>query len=147
MTDVVETAPRHPVLSIVRRIPATLTLIAVLLAVGIVFAGLWSPFEDNPLYETVAYGLPALLEGRDRHDDDDETEQDQGFAGIPHHQVDAAGAEQQQEHRFANYLPGDVAQGAALADTQFVRPFTRKPCGRDCRIQAPGGIRFHRLAG
>ena len=29
-----------------------------------VFAGLWSPFEESPLYESVAYGLPALLEGR-----------------------------------------------------------------------------------
>jgi phosphatidylglycerol lysyltransferase len=64
MTDADATASRNPVLHIVRRIPATLALIAVLLAVGVVFAGLWSPFEDSPLYESVAYGLPALLEGR-----------------------------------------------------------------------------------
>ncbi|MET0781433.1 MAG: DUF2156 domain-containing protein [Microbacterium sp.] len=63
MSDV-ETKPRHPILRIVGRIPATLTLIAAILAVGVVFAGLWSPFEDSPLFETVAYGLPALLEGR-----------------------------------------------------------------------------------
>jgi lysylphosphatidylglycerol synthetase-like protein (DUF2156 family) len=54
----------HPVLRFLRRIPATLGFIVVLLAVGVVFAGLWSPFEDNPLWETVAYGLPALSEGR-----------------------------------------------------------------------------------
>ena len=64
MTDAVATKPRRPVLLVIGRIPATLTLIAVLLAVGVVFAGLWSPFEDSPLYETVAYGLPALIEGR-----------------------------------------------------------------------------------
>lgn len=64
MTDAVETEPRHPVLNVFGRIPATLTMIAVILAVGVVFAGLWSPFEDHPLYEPVAYGLPALLEGR-----------------------------------------------------------------------------------
>lgn len=64
MTDAPETKPRNPVVLVARRIPATLTLVAALLAVGVVFAGLWSPFEDNPLYDTVAYGLPALLEGR-----------------------------------------------------------------------------------
>ena len=37
-----------------RRIPATLTLVAVLLAVGVVFAGLWSPVR----------GLPAVRDGR-----------------------------------------------------------------------------------
>jgi phosphatidylglycerol lysyltransferase len=63
MSDL-ETKPRHPLVRIVARVPATLTIIAVILAVGVVFAGLWSPFEDNPLFETVAYGLPALLEGR-----------------------------------------------------------------------------------
>ncbi len=63
MSDV-ETTPRHPIVRVIARIPATLTLIAVILAVGVVFAGLWSPFEDAPLFETVAYGLPALLEGR-----------------------------------------------------------------------------------
>jgi lysylphosphatidylglycerol synthetase-like protein (DUF2156 family) len=46
------------------RIPATLTLVILLLVAGVVWQGLWSPFEDNPLYETVAYGLPALSEGR-----------------------------------------------------------------------------------
>ena len=64
MTDAVAATPRNPVLLVIGRIPATLTLIAVLLAVGVVFAGLWSPFEDSTLYETVAYGLPALIEGR-----------------------------------------------------------------------------------
>jgi lysylphosphatidylglycerol synthetase-like protein (DUF2156 family) len=63
MSDL-QTKPRHPVVRVVARIPATLILVAALLVVGVVFAGLWSPFEDDPLFETVAYGLPALLEGR-----------------------------------------------------------------------------------
>ena len=50
MTDV-QTRPRHPVLRVVARIPATLSLVAALLVVGVVFAGLWSPFEDSPLFD------------------------------------------------------------------------------------------------
>lgn len=63
MTDAA-TRSRHPVLSFVARIPTTLTLIAILLATGVIWGGLWSPFADNPLFDSVAYGLPALLEGR-----------------------------------------------------------------------------------
>jgi phosphatidylglycerol lysyltransferase len=63
MSDV-QTRPRHPIVRVAARIPATLSLIAAILAVGVVFAGLWSPFEDDPLFETVAYGMPALVEGR-----------------------------------------------------------------------------------
>lgn len=63
MTDAVSPT-RHPVMSVASRIPATLTLIAVILAVGIVWNGLWSPFAANPLFDVVAYGLPALVEGR-----------------------------------------------------------------------------------
>lgn len=60
-----EAAPRRPLpLSVVRRIPATLTLIAVILAVGVIWQGLWRPFEDDALFDTVAYGLPAFLDGR-----------------------------------------------------------------------------------
>ncbi|GAA3200790.1 DUF2156 domain-containing protein [Microbacterium terregens] len=63
MTDV-QTKPRHPLVIVASRIPATLTMVALLLIVGVVFAGLWRPFEDSPLWESVAYGLPAFLEGR-----------------------------------------------------------------------------------
>jgi lysylphosphatidylglycerol synthetase-like protein (DUF2156 family) len=63
MTDAVQRS-RHPLLTFVARIPATLGLIAVLLVVGVVWGGLWSPFSANPLFESVAYGLPALVEGR-----------------------------------------------------------------------------------
>ncbi|MFC8681787.1 bifunctional lysylphosphatidylglycerol flippase/synthetase MprF [Microbacterium ureisolvens] len=52
------------VLAGVRRIPATLTMVALILAAGVVWQGLWRPFEDTDLFEVVAYGLPALEAGR-----------------------------------------------------------------------------------
>nr|WP_137845749.1 DUF2156 domain-containing protein [Microbacterium sp. 2FI] len=39
-------------------------MIAVILAVGVIWQGLWRPFEDTDLWDVVAYGLPALVEGR-----------------------------------------------------------------------------------
>ncbi|BDV29387.1 bifunctional lysylphosphatidylglycerol flippase/synthetase MprF [Microbacterium terricola] len=47
-----------------RRIPATLGFVAVVLAVGVIWQGLWSPFVDTDTFDVVAYGLPAFLEGR-----------------------------------------------------------------------------------
>lgn len=52
------------VLAVGRRIPATLTLVAVLLVVGVATAALWSPLEQTPLWKVLAYGLPALEQGR-----------------------------------------------------------------------------------
>ena len=49
---------------ILARVPATLTLIVLILVAGVVWQGLWQPFEDNPAYDVVAYGLPALSDGR-----------------------------------------------------------------------------------
>ncbi|WP_127473649.1 bifunctional lysylphosphatidylglycerol flippase/synthetase MprF [Microbacterium sulfonylureivorans] len=63
MTDA-PTRSRHPVVAAAARIPATLSLVALILVVGVVFGGLWSPFSENPLFDAVAYGLPALIEGR-----------------------------------------------------------------------------------
>ena len=54
----------HPLGAFVRRIPATLTMVVLILAVGVVWRGLWSPFEDSDLFRTVAYGLPNLADGR-----------------------------------------------------------------------------------
>ena len=48
----------------VRRLPATVALALVLLGVGVASAGLWSPFASSPLHDAVAYGLPALVDGR-----------------------------------------------------------------------------------
>ena len=54
----------HPVAAVLRRIPATLTMVALILVVGVVWQGLWKPFEDTALFGWVAYGLPNLAEGR-----------------------------------------------------------------------------------
>ncbi|TQJ30405.1 bifunctional lysylphosphatidylglycerol flippase/synthetase MprF [Microbacterium sp. SLBN-146] len=54
----------HLFAGVVRRIPATLILVVLVLIVGVVWAGLWMPFRDSPAFEVVAYGLPALSEGR-----------------------------------------------------------------------------------
>ena len=46
------------------RVPATILLVVALLVAGVVWQGLWRPFRDNPLFDVVAYGLPAFSEGR-----------------------------------------------------------------------------------
>ena len=50
--------------TILTRIPGTLALVAVVLLVGILGQGLWSPTHQQPLWDSVAYGLPALQDGR-----------------------------------------------------------------------------------
>lgn len=63
MTDA--TAPRRrAVRNVIARMPATLALVGVVLVVGIAWGGLWTPFEANPVFDVVAYGLPAFAEGR-----------------------------------------------------------------------------------
>jgi len=57
------TIVRRP-LQLTRRVPATLTLAGILVVVGVVGAGLWRPFSQSELFPAVAYGLPALQEGR-----------------------------------------------------------------------------------
>lgn len=59
-------APERPnrALAGAARIPATLTMIALVLVAGIVWQGLWRPFEESDLFDVVAYGLPALQDGR-----------------------------------------------------------------------------------
>ncbi len=51
-------------LSALRRIPATLSMVGLILVVGVASRGLWSPFEDADIFEAVAYGLPNLSDGR-----------------------------------------------------------------------------------
>src|SRR3546814_12901901 len=57
-------AHAHRGLALVRRSPATLALRAVVIAVGVAWQGLWSPFREAELFDTAAYGLPALEAGR-----------------------------------------------------------------------------------
>ena len=63
--------PTHPARSldrsvgrVVRTVPATLTLLVLIVAVGLVGQGLWRPVTEQPWFEAVAYGLPALEAGR-----------------------------------------------------------------------------------
>lgn len=70
MTDTTEaeaaSVPRraHPVGRFLARIPGTLALIVVILAVGVIGRGLWEPYVNSAGWGTFAYGLPALDEGR-----------------------------------------------------------------------------------
>ncbi|CAH0138105.1 Phosphatidylglycerol lysyltransferase [Microbacterium sp. Bi98] len=57
------TPTSHPVAAVLRRIPATLAMVAVIVAVGVIWQGLWTPFEKTDLFGTVAYGLPNLAQG------------------------------------------------------------------------------------
>ena len=50
--------------AVVRRMPATLSLVVVLLAVGAATGTLWSAAQDAPWFENIAYGLPAFEAGR-----------------------------------------------------------------------------------
>ncbi len=56
-------ASSRRVAAFVRRIPATLSMAALVLVVGIASEGLWSPLSDS-VAGVVAYGLPAFEEGR-----------------------------------------------------------------------------------
>lgn len=63
--EATESRSKSPaILGFARRIPATLIFIAVILIVGIAGQGLWRPLAGTPLFDAVAYGLPALEQGR-----------------------------------------------------------------------------------
>jgi len=65
MRGMTDASPRpNRLVTALSRLPATLSLVAAIVVVGVVSAGFWSPFEDSPAYEVVAYGLPALEAGR-----------------------------------------------------------------------------------
>lgn len=63
--DASRSAPtqRRLAMRILTRIPATLVLIVAILAVGVIWGGLWSAFDDNPLFPDVSYGLPSFAQG------------------------------------------------------------------------------------
>ena len=50
--------------SLGRRVPATLAVVGVVLLVGVVGQGLWSPTSQQSWWHVVAYGLPAFQDGR-----------------------------------------------------------------------------------
>ncbi len=49
---------------VLRRVPFTLAVVAVMLVLSIVCTTLWTPIEQLPLYPRVAFGLPAFEAGR-----------------------------------------------------------------------------------
>lgn len=49
---------------VARRIPMTIATVCVLVIVGVASQGLWRPTEAAPWFDSVAYGVPALQEGR-----------------------------------------------------------------------------------
>ncbi|WP_194410101.1 bifunctional lysylphosphatidylglycerol flippase/synthetase MprF [Microbacterium cremeum] len=59
-----KTQTPNRVVATMRRIPATLAMVALILAAGVIGQGLWRPFEDSGMYDVVAYGLPAFADGR-----------------------------------------------------------------------------------
>jgi lysylphosphatidylglycerol synthetase-like protein (DUF2156 family) len=52
------------VVAVVRRVPFTAAVVVVMLVLGVVTGSLWSALEDKPLFEKVAYGLPAFQDGQ-----------------------------------------------------------------------------------
>ncbi|KRB48199.1 MULTISPECIES: bifunctional lysylphosphatidylglycerol flippase/synthetase MprF [unclassified Terrabacter] len=51
-------------LALARRLPFTLAVVGTMLLVGVATSTLWSALEDRDLLHHVAYGLPALQDGR-----------------------------------------------------------------------------------
>ncbi|WP_460796577.1 bifunctional lysylphosphatidylglycerol flippase/synthetase MprF [Microbacterium sp. GXF0217] len=51
-------------LRVVRRLPVSILILLILLGAGFATGALWSPFLDNPLWNELAYGLPAFRGGR-----------------------------------------------------------------------------------
>ncbi|MER7070554.1 DUF2156 domain-containing protein [Terrabacter sp. NPDC000476] len=67
-TGSVETRPGKlspaTVAALLRRIPFTISVVGAMVVLGVVTTSLWRPLEDRDLFSTVAYGLPALQDGR-----------------------------------------------------------------------------------
>jgi hypothetical protein len=50
--------------TVVRRVPFTASVVVLILVLGVATGTLWSPLEDKSWYPDVAFGPPALLDGR-----------------------------------------------------------------------------------
>ena len=59
-----QTGMLRRVISLLPRMPFTLAVVATLLVVGVATGCLWSALSGRPLLDVVAYGLPALQDGR-----------------------------------------------------------------------------------
>ncbi|MGE0819096.1 MAG: bifunctional lysylphosphatidylglycerol flippase/synthetase MprF [Candidatus Nanopelagicales bacterium] len=56
--------PPSGALAVVRRVPFTASVVALMLVLGVVTGTLWSALQDRDLFDVVAYGLPAFRDGR-----------------------------------------------------------------------------------
>jgi lysylphosphatidylglycerol synthetase-like protein (DUF2156 family) len=56
--------PAARVVALARRLPFTFAVVGTMLVVGVATGTLWSALEDRDLLHHVAYGLPALQDGR-----------------------------------------------------------------------------------
>ncbi|HYJ74835.1 MAG TPA: hypothetical protein VEV65_04505, partial [Kineosporiaceae bacterium] len=56
--------PQRRLLGVLARLPFTLAVGGLVLVLGVVTGALWNPLVERPLLDGVAYGLPALQEGR-----------------------------------------------------------------------------------
>jgi lysylphosphatidylglycerol synthetase-like protein (DUF2156 family) len=62
--DSVVPARARTVVGVLRLIPFTLVVVAVMLVLGVATSSLWQPLVDQPLFADVAYGLPSFVDGR-----------------------------------------------------------------------------------
>jgi phosphatidylglycerol lysyltransferase len=53
-----------PLLDIARRVPYTVSIVIVMVVLGLVSQAFWRPISESGWWPHVAYGLPALEEGR-----------------------------------------------------------------------------------
>ncbi|MFD6178218.1 MULTISPECIES: bifunctional lysylphosphatidylglycerol flippase/synthetase MprF [unclassified Isoptericola] len=51
-------------MSLLRRAPFTLAVVAMMLVLGVVSQGLWTPLRDSSWFDVVAFGAPAFQDGR-----------------------------------------------------------------------------------
>ncbi len=57
------TAPPRA-LAVLRRVPFTATVVALMLVLGVLTGSLWNALQDSDLFDVVAYGLPAFRDNR-----------------------------------------------------------------------------------
>jgi lysylphosphatidylglycerol synthetase-like protein (DUF2156 family) len=60
----IEPSRARTVLAVARQVPGTLSVVATMLVLGVLTGSLWQPLVERPLFEDVAYGLPAFADGR-----------------------------------------------------------------------------------
>ncbi len=54
----------RPLLDIVRRVPYTVSIVVVMVILGVVSQAFWRPISESGWWPHIAYGLPALEEGK-----------------------------------------------------------------------------------